>query len=293
MKQGLGLLVAAILVAMPTSAWAAQPGAIFSAQKAVPSGANSDGAANVDPIVAPGPCNTPSAHPHVFVGAQGLCSDSTAQTMLASATSFVEAGIRSAGWWPEWRYDGQHLKFGTTSSGGGKHTLFYYRETIPNAQMPPLGLKMVLGVGVVNGVNVNLGDEIIFKCGPGSTGDKPAPPASCSKNILVDSYRFPNCWDGFRLDSPDHISHMAYPVGNRCPASHPVNTVRIEQFRRVWVPGYSNGIDIEKLTLGGNHWSSAHADYMFAWQQGTVDDFMVRCITPNVACSKNINLANI
>jgi hypothetical protein len=36
------------------------------------------------------------------------------------------------------------------------------------------------------------------------------------------------CWDGVNLDSPDHKSHVTYPIngsfegGSPCPASHPV-----------------------------------------------------------------------
>lgn len=36
------------------------------------------------------------------------------------------------------------------------------------------------------------------------------------------------CWDGVNLDSPDHKSHVAYPVGGTfetgapCPSTHPV-----------------------------------------------------------------------
>ncbi|GAW19122.1 hypothetical protein ANO14919_086060 [Xylariales sp. No.14919] len=40
--------------------------------------------------------------------------------------------------------------------------------------------------------------------------------------------RFPTCWDGKNLDSPDHLSHMAYTesgtfeTGGPCPESYPV-----------------------------------------------------------------------
>jgi hypothetical protein len=37
---------------------------------------------------------------------------------------------------------------------------------------------------------------------------------------------FPSCWDGKNLDTPDHKSHMAYPLADFnfgvCPESHPV-----------------------------------------------------------------------
>ncbi|KAI0914031.1 hypothetical protein F4823DRAFT_558344 [Ustulina deusta] len=39
---------------------------------------------------------------------------------------------------------------------------------------------------------------------------------------------FPTCWDGVNVDSPDHKSHVAYPVNGTfeslapCPAGHPI-----------------------------------------------------------------------
>lgn len=36
------------------------------------------------------------------------------------------------------------------------------------------------------------------------------PNRPCPVGIMVNQ-RFPTCWDGVNLDSPDHMSHMAYP----------------------------------------------------------------------------------
>lgn len=42
---------------------------------------------------------------------------------------------------------------------------------------------------------------------------------------------FPSCWDGQNLDSPDHQSHMSYPIGayndGACPDSHPVHLLSL------------------------------------------------------------------
>ncbi len=53
----------------------------------------------------------------------------------------------------------------------------------------------------------------------GDTTDFPKQP--CKAGIMV-SIRFPTCWDGKTLDSPDHQSHVAYPSGSACPSTHPV-----------------------------------------------------------------------
>jgi hypothetical protein len=50
-------------------------------------------------------------------------------------------------------------------------------------------------------------------------------------NGLRSQVFFPSCWDGKNYDSPDHKSHMAYPIeaynSGTCPDSHPVKIVSI------------------------------------------------------------------
>ena len=64
------------------------------------------------------------------------------------------------------------------------------------------------------------------------------PKGVCAEGIMS-SLRFPTCWDGKNLDSPDHMSHMSYPEtgtfesGGPCPASHPVRTSQV-MFEVIW-----------------------------------------------------------
>jgi uncharacterized protein DUF1996 len=311
----LTLLSSAIYVALPaTPALAVQPGAILSSVQATPNGADANQAANVDPIVSPGPVGTQSAHPHVFCGADGLSSASTPASMVAGPTTFFEQGAHSGIWMPEVKYDGVPLDLNSVPNGGeGKDCLVYYREVnnVTGTNIPgqfttsgngiPFGLKMVLKEGTFNGKVVNFGDELVFKCGPGSTGDLAAPPSQCSAGIISFSARFPHCWDGVNLDTVepdgdpavnpvtqvaypnDHISHMQY---GPCDADHPIETIRVEQFFRFQ---YGTGVhDISLLTLGGNHWNTFHTDYVFAWEDETMQDFMEKCILVNLACSTNV-----
>lgn len=61
---------------------------------------------------------------------------------------------------------------------------------------------------------------------------KDFPKKPCPAGIMV-NLRFPTCWDGVNLDSPDHISHMSYPASGTfesqgpCPASHPVRMPQV------------------------------------------------------------------
>ena len=60
-----------------------------------------------------------------------------------------------------------------------------------------------------------------------NTNDSHFPTQPCLGGIRSNIF-FPTCWDGINLDSPDHKSHVAYPLANSslatpiCPSTHPV-----------------------------------------------------------------------
>ena len=64
------------------------------------------------------------------------------------------------------------------------------------------------------------------------------PKTPCTYGIMA-NVRFPTCWDGVNLDSPDHMAHMAYPENGTfesqgpCPSSHPVRMPQV-LFEVVW-----------------------------------------------------------
>jgi hypothetical protein len=91
---------------------------------------------------------------------------------------------------------------------------------------------------------------------------------------------FPQCWDGVRLDSPDHRSHVAYPRGDVCPSTHPVKLPHIKLYVRfpqsIGGPGYvlSDGTQV------------AHADFWNTWQQPALADLVARCLNAGVDCGR-------
>ena len=72
---------------------------------------------------------------------------------------------------------------------------------------------------------------------------------------------FPDCWDGKRLDSANHKSHMAYSSQDVCPGSHPVAVPALSLVIYYHVSGGPSA----ELSSGGQ--LSAHADFVNAWKQ--------------------------
>ena len=238
---------------------------------------------NDDPIVHPG--HPGAAHLHDYSAARTTGHSSTPDSLRAGGSTCETAGDTSAYWIPALFEDGERVLPTATRM----NSLFYYRRKgAPEGttvQLFPDGLKMIIGNAHATSPveNPQLGTDIIFKCGPGSTQDLPAPPRQCDSGVMVMSLRFPNCWDGVNLDSADHRSHMAYPSGSRCPASHPVVLPRLESFFR-----YDVGRGpIGDITLSAGPYYTAHQDLFNAWVPSSLNTLIANCINAGVDCGQN------
>lgn len=272
----IAILFIPLLLFIPSSSMAADSGWIVSCQY-------SHSLAD-DPIVVPG--QPGAAHMHDFVGATTTNAHSTFDSLRAGGTTCAMPDDKSAYWAPALFKNGTRILPNATA----KHALFYYRRKgAPSGTtvvpFPP-GLKMIVGnAHAANpGENPGLGSTIIFKCGPGSGTDLPQPPVQCNSGIMVISLQFPNCWDGKNLDSADHKSHMAYPAGSRCPASHPVVLPRIESFFR-----YNVGTQpVGEITLSSGGWWTIHQDFFNAWGPNKLNDLVTECLNaPLKDCGTN------
>ena len=240
---------------------------------------------NDDPIVFPGQAGM--AHLHDFTGGKTTDAFSTFASLQAGGTTCAMSGDKSAYWVPALYEDGVRI-LPQAPSG---NSVFYYRRigapTGTVVQPFPPGLRIIIGNARAMSPQENpgLGSTIVFNCGPGEQGTPPlpAPPTECASGIMVMSITFPNCWDGVNLDSADHRSHMSYPVGSSCPASHPVNLPRLESFFR-YIVGTG---PIGTITLDSGPYYTAHQDFFNAWDPATLQALLTNCINAGIVCGTN------
>ena len=105
---------------------------------------------------------------------------------------------------------------------------------------------------------------------------------------------FPQCWDGRRLDSPNHRSHMAYPTyrsgarRSNCPSTHPVVLPAITQVLEYEVRAGSSPrnwrLTTDNYTSRARGGLSAHAYWVGGWDQPTLNTFVSECLVRGVDC---------
>lgn len=234
-----------------------------------------------DPIVFPG---LPGAsHLHVFTGAKTTDAFSTPDSLRAGGTTCAMPDDTSAYWEPDATINGREVLPNNTAKGD---LIYYRRVAAPSGytvRTIPDGLKLVIGNShaTTSAENPLIGQGRIFwQCLGGGT-HYPSPFGfTCSGGVTL-SFQLPNCWDGVNLDSPDHFSHMAYPVGGSCPNSHPVVIPRLQAFWRYPVTSVSTW-----TFSSGGYWT-AHMDFLNAWVPDGLQFFVTRCINGLIDCGKN------
>ncbi|CAO1622292.1 unnamed protein product [Parajaminaea phylloscopi] len=240
----------------------------------------------LDPIVAP---NGLSSHTHTFVGSAAIQDGQNVDTMCTTAD--VKAD-RSKYWAPQLYYfnagsatfDSVPLSFVNTyylNRGGPK-----MGENSSLLQPFPKGLRMIAGnAGLYDGPNSDptKAKAVSFVClaSPGSQTTT-IPNTVCPGGMRAQIV-FPSCWDGKNLDSPDHQSHVAYPInGNAdtgdCPATHPVKFMTLF-YEYIFSTGSLKNSETGGFVLANGDamgWSF-HADFVAGWDETVLKSAIDQC----------------
>lgn len=246
-----------------------------------------------DAIVYPGQPGL--AHLHTYFGNVGVNSGTTAQSLATTGNSTCRGGIvnRSAYWVPALidTRDGRPLKPNSSQ--------FYYKQgyagiTAPNIHNLPAGLRMIAGDQTRTGPVPAWEAKARWKCVGGSTdGVFGQSVQNCAPGTeLWQEIFFPQCWDGVNLDSANHKSHMAYPEGGSCPASHPVALPEIT-FNIVY-PVTEQDAPL-RWRLSSDHYPtttpagySSHGDWFNGWKQDIADTWAQNCDRAQKDCHSHL-----
>lgn len=259
--------------------------------------------AALDPIVNPGAPTSP--HLHTFFGNPGIVSDLTYDHLRSTAADNRCQNNPDDGsaYWVPTLVDPYENGEGF-GAGYGKPVpvqdleIYYMGNRSANVAAFPPGFAMVAGTPQRGPDSPDAGRFYSWRCNQGErvTGDSPPPCAGGGSNTLRLAVDFPSCWNG-RVPNltalgpngqPDFSSHMTYPAGGRCPASHPTTVPRLKMNIDYYLPA---GTDTTRLRLTSDRYDpsrpggySAHADFFNGWDPAGLDALMNSCLRPVLDC---------
>src|SRR5918999_5312248 len=205
-----------------------------------------------DPIVFPG--QRGRSHDHTYFGNRSTNASSTPPSLRAAGETTCRLRADPAAYWAPTLFVGGRAvePFGAIA--------YYVRRTLDPVQAFPANLKVIAGSAAARSPQAR---RVTFwsctgRSGVGAVSEIPACPA---RTRLLLQVNFPNCWDGRRLDSANHQSHMAYADAGVCPSTHPVEVPQL----RLLIGYPTTGGGSAELSSVGDF--SAHADFVNAWNQ--------------------------
>jgi hypothetical protein len=253
-----------------------------------------------DPIVYP---NQPGkSHLHQWFGNTAANASSTYRSLRTSGDSTCVNILNRSAYWMPAMLDGRgHVVRPDYVS------VYYKRLPKDSADcrrqgkecVPlPRGLRFIFGYDMLTGKTPTGGSY--FNCDgpsakPGHYTTITEAAANCpAGNRLGASISAPGCWDGKRLDSPNHRDHTANPsYGSwgylRCPASHPYvipsftmgawYTVGAERADS-WYLSSDEMPGMARMPAG----STFHADWFGAWDDDVMAEWTAHCIDMLKSC---------
>jgi hypothetical protein len=212
-----------------------------------------------DPIVFPR--QRGRSHDHTYFGNTSTNAFSTPASLRAAGRTTCRIPRDTAAYWAPTLFVGSRAvePLGAIA--------YYLRRTFGRVEPFPAGLKVVAGNAAAQTPQSRR--VTYWSCGERDASST-LPICRDRHSGLRLTVNFPNCWDGRRLDSADHKSHMAYSERGRCPSSHPTE---VPALRLVVYYGIA-GSRTAELSSGGEF--SGHADFVNAWNQRTLAAFVDR-----------------
>jgi hypothetical protein len=243
-----------------------------------------------DPILFPG--RPGAAHPHTFFGNRSTNAHSTLATLRSADTTCKPPADKSAYWVPTLFKDGVEVR-------PAKGQFYFNLRGYDRMRAFPAGFRMI--AGDQRATRPQSQRIVYWTCG-GRGGTRLAPSSTVPKSCPVVDVRhrvqlrecpkcplvwktfedrvktfvelhvnFPDCWDGKRLDSADHQSHMAHSREYVCPASHPVKVPLIRVLIRYPLT------DGRGVALASGGQLTGHADFVNAWDQQVFERLVDEC----------------
>jgi hypothetical protein len=206
-----------------------------------------------DPIVYPK--QKGRSHDHTFFGNRSTNAFSSLASLRTKRGTTCGLPADASAYWAPTLFVGKRAVLPT-------HVVTTYtrRTAVPVAPFPA-GLKMI--AGDANAKRSQSTERVYWTCV--STPDRRwavIPNCASTRRGLQLIVNFPDCWDGKRLDSFNHLSHMDYSSGGECPASNPVAVPALALEITYPVTGGSKA-----MTSAGRF--GMHADFFNAWDQAT------------------------
>jgi hypothetical protein len=233
-----------------------------------------------------------AAHLHDFIGNRSTNASSTHDSLLTAPTNCnvygSTASDMSAYWIPslvQYQLDGTWKPIPP-----GEATIYYmgYTPNLTAVRPFPVGFRMIGGDSRATAAQQTW--KVSWLCFNGSTVDQARPqciddPTNPSPTLLRLRFVFPRCWDGQRLDSPDHKVHVAYPDypwSGLCPAAYPVPLPEIQMYVLYRTaggppPGPAGPVPGDVTIASGGQYSM-HADFMEAWNPAVQSELVAKCL---------------
>jgi hypothetical protein len=237
-----------------------------------------------DPIVFPAQAGR--SHMHDFFGNVSTDADSSTASLVNAASSClngIDAVDRAAYWTPS-LLNGNAVVAGVP--GEQRIDAYYAVLDKPTPVRPiPFGLRMI--AGDAKATSPQPLDIVHYNCLRYPNGGQVTKPSAGIPTCPGGSYlsakiSFPGCWDGKHLDSPDHKSHMAYPLRGACPASHPVALPSVG-IRVRWKT--VRGVPSSRLSLSSGGQLSLHADFWNVWNPAAMEWLVSHCLNQTQNCT--------